>query len=260
MQLSITLFAWGYYGWGNHTHRLVEAVDAVETSRGFRPPLFVDIRIRRSVRAAGFTGPAFERLLGRNRHRWMKSLGNKFIQSRAGKPIQIAQPKAVEELLDLAIESGRHDQRLLFFCSCQWPKSGGKVTCHRCTVAGLVREAAKRRRVAVDVVEWPGGEPRLIDLDVSTRDFNAIRNGRKSVPLGSSVQLAEVASLPWCSVATLNADGKSLRRIVGPTIRQGKAWVLPVFDTSLDSDAKLEAYTREAAQMRRALGLDAAPV
>ncbi len=55
--MTTTLFTWGYYGWGNHTPSPVEAVDAVETSRGFQPPVFVDIRIRRSVRAAGFTGP-----------------------------------------------------------------------------------------------------------------------------------------------------------------------------------------------------------
>jgi hypothetical protein len=42
------IFTWGYYDWGNHTPRLVEAVDAVERSRGFEPPLFVDIRIRRT--------------------------------------------------------------------------------------------------------------------------------------------------------------------------------------------------------------------
>jgi hypothetical protein len=46
-----TLFTWGYYGWGNHTPQLVEAVDAVETSRGFEPPIFVDIRIRRTLDA-----------------------------------------------------------------------------------------------------------------------------------------------------------------------------------------------------------------
>lgn len=50
---------WGCYGWGNHTAQLVQAVDAVETSRGFKPPTFVDNRIRRSVRAVGFTGSAF---------------------------------------------------------------------------------------------------------------------------------------------------------------------------------------------------------
>jgi hypothetical protein len=39
-------------------------VDAVETSRGFEPPIFVDIRIRRTVRAKGFVGSAFAKLLG----------------------------------------------------------------------------------------------------------------------------------------------------------------------------------------------------
>jgi hypothetical protein len=256
--MSITLFSWGYYGWGNHTPQLVKAVDAAETGRGFEPPIFVDIRIRRSVRAAGFTGPAFEKLLGSKRHRWMKSLGNKFIETRTGPTIQIAKPQAAEELLDLAVELGKTKQRLLFFCSCQWPKCDGEIACHRCTVTGLVLAAANRRKVPVEVVEWPGGEPKRIDLDVSTKDFSAIRTGRKSVPLSSSVELAEVAALPWCSVATLHADGKTLHRIVGPAARQGDGWVLPVFDTALDSDAKLEAYTREAAKMRRAFGLNTA--
>src|SRR5260370_11412869 len=139
---ATTIFTWGYYGWGNHTPRIVEAVDAVEGSRGFEPPLFVDIRIRRSVRAAGFTGPAFEKLLGRDRHRWMKTLGNKFILTRTGQGIQIADPPAAVELLDLAIESARHRQRLLLFCSCQCPRREGKVACHPTTVAALVLKAA----------------------------------------------------------------------------------------------------------------------
>lgn len=82
------LFSWGYYGWGNHTDRLVEAVDAVEESRGFRPPVFVDIRIRRSVRAVGFNGTRFEKLLGPERHRWMPSLVKKMnrLTERADHP------------------------------------------------------------------------------------------------------------------------------------------------------------------------------
>lgn len=92
-EMPVTIFSWGYYGWGNHTRRLVEAVDAVEASRGFRPPVFVDIRIRRSVRAAGFTGPAFEKLLEQGRHRWMKSLGNKFIQTELGSPSRSLSPR-----------------------------------------------------------------------------------------------------------------------------------------------------------------------
>src|SRR5436190_2047819 len=143
----MTLFTWGYYGWGNHMPQLVEAVDAVERSRGFEPPLFVDIRIRRTVRAKGFQGNAFEKLLGQDRHQWMKSLGNNFIQTRTGPNIQIADPGAADELLDLAIDLTRHKQHLLFFCSCQWPRCDGEIHCHRATVAGLILKAAKKRGV-----------------------------------------------------------------------------------------------------------------
>src|SRR3954468_16761455 len=103
MMATTTLFTFGYYGWGNHTPQLVEAVDAVERSRGFEPPLFIDIRIRRAVRAKGFQGNAFEKLLGPSRHRWMKSLGNTFIKTRTGRNIQIAEPATADELLDLAV-------------------------------------------------------------------------------------------------------------------------------------------------------------
>jgi hypothetical protein len=68
----------------------------------------------------------------------MKSLGNKFIQTRTGPFIQIAEPSAADTLLDLALESARNKQRLLFFCGCQWPMCGGEIACHRTTVAELV--------------------------------------------------------------------------------------------------------------------------
>ena len=104
-----TIFTWGYYGWGNATPSLMKAVDGVETSRGFEPPIFVDIRIRRTVRAEGFKGANFEKLLGPSRHRWMKSLGNKRILSnRAG--VEIADPTAANKLLNLALESATRKQ------------------------------------------------------------------------------------------------------------------------------------------------------
>ncbi len=215
-----TIFTWGYYGWGNATPNLVEAVDAVETSRGFKLPIFVDIRIRRSGRAAGFTGPAFERLLGPQRHHWMKSLGNKFIETRSGPNIQIDNPMMADELLDLAVESARHMQRLLFFCSCQWPRCEGEIHCHRATVAELVLKAAEKRGVHVEIVEWPGGAPGAIDLNVISRIFASVGKGRMTVPLGERPNLAEVCALPWGSIATLHADGKKLHRIVGPAIHE----------------------------------------
>jgi hypothetical protein len=34
--MPTTIFTWGYYGWGNHTPKLVEAIDAAERSRGLQ--------------------------------------------------------------------------------------------------------------------------------------------------------------------------------------------------------------------------------
>ena len=256
--MTTTLFSFGYYGWGNHTPQFVEAVDAVETSRGFEPPIFVDIRIRRSVRAAGFTGPAFEKLVGASRHRWMKSLGNKFIETRTGPNIQISDPGAADELLELAVESARQKQRLLFFCSCQWPRCDGEIACYRTTVAGLVLKAARKRGVEIEIVEWPGGEATQIDLDVTLKDFAAVKKGRMTVPLGKRPDLAEVAGLPWCSIATLHSDGEKLHRVVGPSISQTTGWALPVLFCYLDPATGLAEYKKEAKKLRKGWGLNAA--
>jgi hypothetical protein len=253
-----TIFTWGYYGWGNHTPQLVQAVDAVERGRGFEPPLFVDIRIRRAVRARGFQGNAFGKLLGKDRHLWMKSLGNKFIQSRTGPDIQIADPAAADELLDLAVDLAQRKQRLLFFCSCQWPRCNGAVACHRTTVAELVLKAAGRRGVRVEVVEWPGGEPKPITLDVPPQTFAAVRGGRKTIPLGNGPNLAEVAGLPWCSIATLQASGEKLHRVVGPALSQTTGWALPVLYRSPDPATGMSEYEKKAEELRTNWGLTAA--
>jgi hypothetical protein len=251
-----TIFTWGYYGWGNATPSLVEAVDGVEASRGFEPPIFVDIRIRRTVRAQGFQGANFEKLLGPSRHRWMKGLGNKFILSRKGPNVQIADPTAADDLLDLALESATHRQWLLFFCSCQWPIDG-VLACHRVTVAELVLKAARRGSPPIEIVEWPGGEPKHIELDVTPEVFAAVRRGRKSVPLGKKPDLAEVAGLPWCSSVTLKSDGETLHRVVGPAIQQPDQWVLPIMSEPLDAPDKITDHQNEADKLRRSFGLNA---
>ena len=33
----ITLFSWGYWGWGNSVNKFIEATDAVEAARGYSP-------------------------------------------------------------------------------------------------------------------------------------------------------------------------------------------------------------------------------
>jgi hypothetical protein len=185
----------------------------------------------------------------------MKSLGNKFIQTRTGPGIQIADPSAADDLLDVALDAAGHKQRLLFFCSCQWPRCDGEIACHRTTVAGLVLEAAKRRGVPGEVVEWPGGEPRQVDLEVAPQVFAAVRKGRMTVPLGKQPDLAVVAGLPWCSVVTLHSDGDKLHRVVGPAMRQPDQWALPVLYQFFDPATGLAEYREEAEKLREGWGL-----
>jgi hypothetical protein len=93
----ITLFSWGYWGWGNSVNKFIEATDAVEAARGYSPPIFADIRIRRSVRAKGFNGNAFEKIVGAERHVWMKGLGNQAVADKTQR-MKIANPKAAADL------------------------------------------------------------------------------------------------------------------------------------------------------------------
>jgi hypothetical protein len=68
---QITLFSFGYRGWDSAVPQLLQCIDEVEKSRGYAPAIFVDARLSRSVRAAGFDGNAFERAVGTSRYRWL---------------------------------------------------------------------------------------------------------------------------------------------------------------------------------------------
>jgi hypothetical protein len=250
---QLTLFSFGYYGWGNSTPQLVQAVDAVERSRGFKPPIFVDIRIRRAVRATGFNGNAFGELLGEKRHHWIKALGNKQIETRTGPRIQIAEPIAVNGLLDLAMEAAADERRVIFFCGCEFPRFNGRVNCHRTTVAGLATKAANRRGVNVEVIEWPGGEPSRLDLPIDSKSFKDLLRGKLNVPT-DSMALGESASIAWGSTATISADGQEVKAVIGPAQFRRQAWQLPVFVWS-------DGYTfpeirRESAKVRKSYGFE----
>lgn len=141
--MPLTLYTFGYWGWGNHTARLVKGVDAVERHRGYRPPLFVDIRIHRAVRAKGFAGNAFERTVGQRRYRWMPELGNRSV-------LPGQRSDRIRILLLLARAAAKDRRHVIFFCSCEQPRG-----CHRLTVARLVMKEARRRGVKLQVEEWP---------------------------------------------------------------------------------------------------------
>ncbi len=79
-----------------------------------------------------------------------------------------------------------------------------------------------------------------------------------TVPPGKRPDLAEVAGLPWCSVAKLRSNGDDLHRVVGPAIRQKDQWALPVLFDFFAPDTGLEEYRKEASKLRRSCGLEPA--
>jgi len=225
-QSKITLLTFGYEGWGNHTKKLVSNIDRSEQKAGYAPPLFVDIRFRRAVRAKGFVSNRFCELVGTNRYKHMKSLGNARIGSGLG-GIKIHEPRAAAELLDAAFKAAECNRRVVYFCSC-----GAPIGCHRRSVARLLRNAGKKQGVEVRHIEWPGGEPVFLDIEVSRETFAKAEQDRAYVPLPRS--RTDLRALPWYSVVNLrsrtDSDGPSIAFFTGPASFVNGAWCLPVWE------------------------------
>jgi hypothetical protein len=253
--MRLTIFSWGYFGWGNATRELVAIVDAVEARRGFAPPVFVDIRIRRNVRAAGFSGRHFAELLGPERHVWLPGLGNRFIVSRQGPKIQIDEPGAVQELLSLALRFSKQHRRVLFFCGCAWPRENGVTCCHRDTVAELLLIAARAAGQSIEVVEWPGGEPGQFLWTGDGRLAKALAVERARLPVGESFDLAEAGTLPWGTILEIDAD-RQPRGLIGPVQYSAGGWTFPLLQ-SIKGDENTKAAFEQASDLRRRLGLNA---
>jgi hypothetical protein len=259
--MSVTLFSWGYWGWGSATSQLVKAVDTAERKRGFRPPIFVDIRLRRQGHARGFVGNAFRDVIRAPRYRWIGCLGNEYIGT--GKTgIKIKCPEATAELLDLAIHAAKHRRRIVFYCACEFPWYKGKRRCHRDAVTELLLAEAEKRGRSISVVEWPGGRPVEARLKVDQELFRSVMSGRWNIPFGDN-KLRAFAGLPWGSVLTLESaeNGDQQLVAVGPpmfaTSKSGRAgghWQLPVF-MQAEAGQQKASLARDVEQWRRQCGL-----
>jgi hypothetical protein len=246
----VTLFTWGYEGWGNWTGKLLEAADALEASRGYGPPLFVDIRASRKVRAEGFREKAFEKAHGPDRYRWLNRLGNKAILTHEEHG-SLIDPTAAADLLDLAAELATTRRRVIYFCSCMSPTAG----CHRHWVAPHLFRLAEKRSQPVTVVEWPGfeTEPRkLLEVKVGKGILKAIARGaRVSVPLAEELPPPALLGLPWHTPVVLVEEGTGERLaypLVGPAHYRAGGWQLLVVggDEELVPTLEAQAEGREA--------------
>lgn len=226
----VTIFSWGYWGWGTDAALFVKAVDAVEAKRAFAPPIFVDVRISRSVRALHFRGAALETLVGTDRYHWMGGLGNLAVQDQSLGRIKINRPKDAGLLLDLALEAAEQNQRILFFCACPEP-----ANCHRKSVGDLVLKEAGRRGQQIEIVEWPGGPAETLEERVPEAMFRKIQHGAKNLPLPARLDLARYGSIGWGSVVEIAHRNDRLAFVTGPATHHLNRWALPLLSDPFDS-------------------------
>lgn len=247
--LAIKMFSFGYYGWGNHTKELLRGIDAVEESRGYEAPFFVDIRIQRSGRAPGFVGPAFENLLGPSRHLWMDSLGNRRIIDGTVHNCALKDPSAIHDLLDLAVEKRKAKQRVIFFCGCPSPRE-----CHREIVGRRLIRLAHARGTNLSVEEWPGGEPKRYQIEVREPLFNALIRGRKMLPMPRNLDLTIWSGVPWGSILKITSGDWYIRRLIGRVIKTTKHWAIPILNPDAATDLSVQELMVESERLRKKSG------
>jgi hypothetical protein len=246
-----TVFSWGYEGWGNATRELLRAFTAVEQSRGFEPPVFVDVRARRQVRAVGFREDAFERLAGRARHRWMPGLGNAAVKTGQG-PMRLVAPADIYELLGLVQAQQRQARRVLFFCSCGSPFDAS--TCHRQFVRRALLSAARSSKVQLAVQEWPGGTLStsvLAELPVQERTWKSLLGGAQALWLGPRQPDVKYLAWPTGGVLRLRSDaGTRLVSLAAARFQAGE-WRMPVYVSPIEADDTSNQLLAAARQARK---------
>ncbi len=240
---ELTAFSWGYWGWGNTVERFLEAAAAFEESRGFEPPAFADVRLRRNVRAAGFNGAALEKLVGTDRYRWFQGLGNANIGTD-DTSIRIARPAEVDSLLDYVLEQSSLRRRVLFFCACQVVQD---ERCHRSDVGALLIQAARARKIDLTIIEWPGGEPQRRDVWLSDDQWDHITP--ISVPLGTKLPPDGIAMLPWGTAVCARCGSKTKAFLTGPAVFEGQ-WKLKIREQLDEADSESSALTEKAWSFR----------
>jgi len=233
----LVAFSWGYEGWGNHTKDLVATADAIETLRGFLPPLFVDIRIRRQVRAVGFRDRAFEEQLGPKRYRWLRGLGNRAIVADLDEDIAIDRPEDADLLLDEIIAANKARRRVIFFCSCGSPYLAS--ACHRAEVANLLLRRARSRKIGLAIHEWPGGSPISTTVALPAKDLKRARTkDLTQVPLPLGVDVTWAAAVPHLSLISSGSGDEAVVLVSGPARRTARGWVLPVHSVGRRGDER----------------------
>ena len=150
MKQEVGIFSFGYWGWGSRVKELKRSfLKFNKTTRG-RGILWVDIRIRRNVRAKGFNGDKTEELFGAHSYVWMKDFGNvNILDGRNGVTIKNYQA-GFSQLCEVVKKAKRQNLDLILFCACECVSE-----CHRNNVMRWLKQ--KRISGAKVYGEFPAG-------------------------------------------------------------------------------------------------------
>ena len=245
---ALTMFSWGYEGWGSSLDQLFAVTAAAERSRGYEPPVFVDARFSRSVRAPGFRERTFQNALAPDRYHWMKGLGNQGIGDGGG--MRIFRPEEAATLVNLAVEEAKRSRRVIFFCSC-----GAVDGCHRNLVRELVLAEARRKHATLEVAEWPGGTPAakpVCTVEFSPKELSKILSGAPRIPISEELALGPFAAMPWGGYVSITDGARHATMSISPAMYSAGRWfVLPVVspveegDTVDDLSVAVERFREE---------------
>lgn len=126
--------------------------------------------------------------------------------------IEIINPASATDLLSRTVENPK--RRVIFFCACTHFAFG-----HRKKVGDLVLRHAKERGERVEIVEWPGGEPGTLTIDVSPGTLRKIERGdTKGTAVPWSLTQLDAVALPWGTIATMRAGTSQSNVLLGPVM------------------------------------------
>ena len=138
---DINIYSFGYWGCGGDARGLNRRFQTFNHNTRGRRLFWVDLRIRRSVRAKDFIGDAPRRIFGAANYKWLRTSGI-WIFSMESPGVRIKDYEAgLERLLGVFAKAKSRYLDIIFFCACEH-LSG----CHRNNVMQWLKETAQNRK------------------------------------------------------------------------------------------------------------------
>ncbi len=118
---------------------------------------------------------------------------------------------------------------------------------------------ATRQKVALEVEEWPGGEPGptpVCTLTLSPKELSKLFSGGPRIPISEELALGPLAALPWGAyVEVTDGERRATVSATPPRYSAGK-WFLGAFVVPVDEGDTVEELAATRDRLRVEGGLE----